>query len=443
MYINDNKGVVFMDNTSSNDSYPKVSKIKALMLDIKYIPKIIIGLILVNFTISLAKFMTYPFLAVYLKNSLSLSATEVGLLLGISPLSSMIFSIMGGRVADVYGIRKIYPIAVIIPSICLTAYGLVHNYFILCSISIVLGIAWSVYNSSNQSLLSLYSPEDKLSKIFSYNYWVFNLSGVIGPIIGIRFINSAHSPLALFLFSGVLLIVGIIVTILFAKKTKEDLSIKKEKTTEKLINRKLFNILISDKALILLSIAYFSIFFIESQMDTNIVQHLQKSVTNGLILFSQMLSLSMTIIIIFQPIAAHFIDKIGTKKILVLGSCLYGLGPFFFMVSTTHFFWYFGMVVMTFGEIIISPKIQSLIAKIPKEGYRTTYYSVVNMGGNSAFFLGPFIGGIIYDNFGINTLFLLLMIIAVIFGIAMIMSHKYIIKKEQNDAKEESLTSHL
>ena len=424
------------------NSIKKVVKIpNSLVANLKNTPKIILVLLAVNFAISISKFMTYPFLAVYLKKSLSLTAVEVGFLIGVSPLSSMLFSIIGGRIADIYGVKKIYPISILVSGICLAFYGIINNYIILSVISIVLGMSWSIYNSTNQSLLSLYTSKKQLSKVFSYNYWVFNLGGVLGPIIGVRLTNSASSPLGLFIFSGVLLLVGLFMSIwLTREKSQRGESIGEGHTSvDKFLSKGVVKVLASDKALLFLSISYFSIFFIEAQMDTNIVQFLESSVQNGLILFGQILSLSTMLIIVLQPFAAQFLDKFGDKKVISVGSIFYGIGPLFFMFAKSHLFWYVGMIFMTLGEIIISPKIQALIARLPREGYRTTYYSVVNMGGNFAFFVGPVVGGYMFQYTGINALFLLMMIFSILFWSVTILSYHYVKSKAKINIKKSEI----
>ncbi|MBO8173036.1 MAG: MFS transporter [Bacillaceae bacterium] len=410
---------------------------KRMLQILKNIPGIILVLLVINLTISTARFMTYPFLAVYFKQTFDLTAVEVGFLIGLSPLSSMLFSVIGGRLSDVYGVKRMYSLAVLTAGVSLAFYGMADSYMILCVVSIILGMSWSVYNVSNQTLLAVNASEKNSSRVFSYNYWVFNLGGVVGPFLGVRFMNSGHSPLVLFLFAGLMLFIGVSISLYFSKRNqKEEMNDPKsgdqQSTSERLFSKEVLKVMGTDKALYLMTIAYFSIFFIEAQLDTNIVQYLESHVENGVLLFGNMLSLGMALVIVLQPVVAHFLDKASTGKVIITGSTLYALGPFFFMLSDTHIYWYTGMILMTLGEIIFSPRLQSLITLLPRKGYKSTYFSIVNMGGNFAFFLGPVLGGYIYDYLGITLLFMVLIIAAILFGTAVMLSHFYQNKYHKN-----------
>ncbi|MFE1780987.1 hypothetical protein ACFMI9_19440, partial [Acinetobacter baumannii] len=50
---------------------------------------------------------------------------------------------------------------------------------------------------------------------------------------------------------------------------------------------------------------------------------------------------------------------------------------------------------------------------------RTTYFSIINMGGNFAYAIGPWIGGIVLEKLGGFFLFLMLIFIAVIQGLSL------------------------
>ena len=60
------------------------------------------------------------------------------------------------------------------------------------------------------------------------------------------------------------------------------------------------------------------------------------------------------------------------------------------------------MLIITMGEMIIAPIIQTLIADISPENMRGRYMAAYHLGWGIAVALGPLATGIIMDNFNPN-----------------------------------------
>ncbi|WP_302328438.1 MFS transporter [Salirhabdus salicampi] len=387
-----------------------------------------------NYILSVAKFMIIPFLAILFKNDLHLSATEVGFLLGLTPLSSLCFSFIGGRLSDVYGVRKFYIISLFVSSVVMLLYGLTTSYFLLCLISVLSGIGWSIFNSTNQSLITLFSPKDFVNKSFNINYWVFNLGGVTGPLIGAKIATVESIRVPLYIFSFTLFVLAVLSMITLSQNEKK----KVEKRESNLISKTVFQKVFTDKMLLGLISSFFLLFFIESQMDTNIVQYIDASFEEGIMLYAQLLTMSMLMVIILQPFAAVFTDKVPRNILLLFGGAMYFIGPILFWSTTSQYTWFVAFALLTVGEIILAPTIQASVAKLPDDGYKTTYFSFVNMGGSLAFFVGPWFGGLLYDYINIIYLFILMSLAGIIMSFILLS-----ISKVKNEMVHESEQAYL
>lgn len=396
-----------------------VKKLKNLLnLKLQNMPKIIWYLIITGLVISVTRFMSMPFLAVYFKNNLGFTSAKVGFLLGVTPFTSMIFSIIGGRLSDILGSKRTYILSLILSSICLISFILFSSYLILILVAAVSGIAWSLYNTSNQTLLSEYTSDKTVSNVFSYNYWVINLGGVVGPLLGVYLLNMSII-LPFLIFSIVLILICIFYIFIFKSNLLKFQYLKEMKNKQKLVlfNKQTLHIITKDQILIFIALGYFSLYFLESQIESNIVQYMDSFVHEGLTIYGNMLSISMFIIIVFQPIVTKALNKVGSKKLIAISSLLYFTGPILFMTSKLPISFYAGIILITFGEMILAPKLQALVASIPKNEMKSTYFSIFNMGGNLAYFVGPWFGGIIYSYAGITPIFLLMSIVAVMGGL--------------------------
>ena len=168
---------------------------------------------------------------------------------------------------------------------------------------------------------------------------------------------------------------------------------------------RILKVIRQDRVLIPLVFSYFFMFAIEAQRDVTVVQYLADNFTDGVDLFARLIALTTLIIVVFQPIAGKLLDRMSYSQAFLIGSILYSLGPLFFVFSSTHWHWYVSITIFTFGEILVAPKRQALIAKIAKKEMRTTYFSVSNMGGYAAFFIGPWAGSYVLQQFNGPVLF--------------------------------------
>lgn len=161
-----------------------------------------------------------------------------------------------------------------------------------------------------------------------------------------------------------------------------------------------------------MTISSFSIYFIEAQDDSNFAQFLNGSFENGIQIFGTLVSMMTGIIVIVQPIMAQFIDRMNRNAAFIFGNSLYFVGflSLFFLYSQA-WSWYAAFALITLGEIIVAPKKQAIMAKSAPRQLKATYFSTIYAGGNLAYAIGPWIGGLLLTHVGVHYLFLLLMVV--------------------------------
>nr|WP_275585029.1 MFS transporter [Salimicrobium jeotgali] len=372
-----------------------------------------------RFSVSFAKFMVFPFLAVYLNHHTELSIVQIGFLIGLSPLASTIFGLVGGLIVDKIGPRYIFMTSLFVNAIFLPGYVLFNNFYMLCLVAIVSGISWNLYNTSSQTLISYTTTEERLPIVFSYSYWAFNLGGSIGPLTGVLLASLDIEIVTFIIFSLILIILSSLTPVFIRKQvsTLEETQEKRKRQTSitAMITRNI-SFIRMHKVLLFLTLSYFFIFFIESQFESSLVQHIELTEGNGIETIGIMMTIGTVLVLTLQPFAGHVINKFSKNTGLLVGGSLYSSGPILFLfASLSPWFWYAGMVILTLGELVIGPKIQTLIVELSDENKRGTYFSIVGIGGNLAYFLGPITGSFLISNSSI-TLLLSTMVFVGFFG---------------------------
>ena len=117
----------------------------------------------------------------------------------------------------------------------------------------------------------------------------------------------------------------------------------------------------------------------------------------GLIMAAFSISSSVT-----QPLAGYFSDKLGRKRFLALGMAIYSIGGFLYVAGSSVT----DIVLVRFlqgigGGLIFSVSMAYMGDLAPK-GYEGRYMGIYNVVLFSGFGLGPIIGGVLKDMFGMN-----------------------------------------
>jgi MFS family permease len=89
----------------------------------------------------------------YLK-ALGYSSASIGLLLGISSVSSMLFMIPGSLMADYFGRKRVLLASIIVYALYMALFSVSGNFSLLALALCLSGFSWGVYSAPFTALLA-------------------------------------------------------------------------------------------------------------------------------------------------------------------------------------------------------------------------------------------------------------------------------------------------
>jgi MFS family permease len=118
--------------------------------------------------------------------------------------------------------------------------------------------------------------------------------------------------------------------------------------------------------------------------------------------FGFILSLNAVCVVLFQFWVTRKVKKFHPLRVMMIGNIFYAAG--FALYGFTGIYWQFlvAMLIITIGEMIIAPIIQTLIAQISPENMRGRYMASYHLGWGIAVAVGPLAAGFIIDNYNPN-----------------------------------------
>jgi predicted MFS family arabinose efflux permease len=339
--------------------------------------------------------MVIPFLALYLTKKIGVSPAEAGTALLVYGAAAFLAAPITGKISDKLGSIKVMKFALFGSGLLFFAYSFIEDYKWILFATFVLAAVNESFRPANLSLITEIVAPPQRRMAFALNRLAINAGMSIGPVIGgfltlidyhyLFYANAVASIAAGIYFSAV--------------KWSSLAGTQKEHNDGKHISKIKFAIL-SDKTFL---------FFLFAVIPANLVffQHLGALplyIVNDLgyttAAFGLFGSINTVLIIIAEVPLNNWMNDTPYRKSLIIGALLAGIGFGGFAVATTTIPLVIAIIVFTFGEMIFFPITAAYTSEIAPADRRGEYMGYYQMTFSFAFSAGPWLGTVVYQNYG-------------------------------------------
>ncbi|MFD2372118.1 MDR family MFS transporter [Brevibacillus sp. GCM10020057] len=359
--------------------------------------------------VMLTQMMSMPFLAIYLSETTTLGHAAIGVIVGAGPLAGTVGGFFGGVLSDLFGRRNLLFLSMLVMGACFVIFVLVSHPLALLAISLVKGLAGSVFGTVSKAMMGDLTPEEKRFRVFSNRYLAINFGVAIGPVLG-AFLGIAGSRTAFLLTGGsYVLFVAVLAAACYKYMAGDDRS---QPGAEKPNLRQMWEVLRRDTALLSFVVGGIMLVTVHGQMSVPLSQYLREHVADGVALFGVMMSTNGFIVLLMQIPLTRLAERYSLFARIAAGALLMAAGEIGFALMTGWSWLVAAMIVFTMGEILIIPAEYAQIDQISPAHMRGTYYgaqSVSELGS----FLGPWMGGMLLSAYGGTVMFLVMATIAI------------------------------
>lgn len=341
--------------------------------------------------------MALPFLILYLTKELHFTPARAGFVFGLYGVGAIVAAPISGWLCDRIGGLPIIQASLIGSGLALLLFPFATDHTAV----VVLTMIWALINEAGRpavlTLITDLVPPEQRKPAFAVQRLAINLGMSVGPAAGgfiathsfrsIFIVNAASSlAAAAFLF----LVPMSVAAHKHAARSDAKLSIKVWKRPAILEDRRLFVFLIG----VFLVAAVF--FQHEGALPLFLVQDLSLSMA-----FYGMLFTINTLMIVFLEVplnaaTAHWPHRRG----LGLGAALFAVGSGMFGLAAGPGMIVAGIVVWTFGEMMLFPQASAFVADIAPDTRRGEYMGAYSMAFSSAFAAAPGAGAWLFQQYG-------------------------------------------
>lgn len=145
-----------------------------------------------------------------------------GILTGVYSIIAAIFSVFLAKVTDKFGRKNFYAFSLVLGGIGMLSMYFIHNQYLILLPMIFIGIAWAMILTMPFSILANVVPSNKMGLYMGLLNVTIVIPQVAGGLLGnFLFTNVADGkPFAMFLVSGVSLLIGAISVVLINDPVK-------------------------------------------------------------------------------------------------------------------------------------------------------------------------------------------------------------------------------
>jgi len=335
-----------------------------------------------------------PFIAIYFHDELGMSTTEIGLFFGAMAVVRSVFQAIGGEMSDRVGR---------VPLLVHSQYARAGAFFGLAmAIAYDMGFWWvagfllinsifgSIFMPAVNAMVSDILPDKQRLDGYALTRTAGNLGWAAGPAIG-GFL-ATFSYAALFSISAAITLLSGLIFWLFLKVPH----------TTKITEQFKFSDLIavrSDKNLAFHVLLIFCLYLVVSQLIAPFSVYTVNMVGISKSDLGLLFTLNGLLVAILQIPMTRLLSRTRFTTQLALGSFVYFIGYGILGLFDSYSFLVAVVIVVTLGEIAMSPPSLTLTSRLAPEGRTGRYMGIYGFFVTAGWSLGPLYGGLFLDRF--------------------------------------------
>ncbi|MBY7910580.1 MFS transporter [Vibrio fluvialis] len=348
-------------------------------------------------------FMAWPFLIVFLYQDYGATAVEVGTMLASSAVVGAVTGLYSGYLSDKFGRKWVMVAGALAASVAYTGIGMANQIWHFYVLIILAGLMRPMIEAPAKAVLgdNLSNLKDR-EQAMNIRYFLLNLGGAIGPLIGIT-LGLAH-PQVLFIATGITYLIYALWLLMAIERKGHHV----KPDTSLLPNfARTLRVISKDSIFVKMMIANFIMMFVYAQMESSIPQVIvRSSVSDAAQLVASLVLVNTLTIIIFQFPTLKWLEHVPLFVRTRIGMVLMMLAQVGFLFTPTDwpYGWYIAGFILSMGEVIAFPTLNVQIDRMAPAHLRGSYFGAAALY-SLGFAIAPLVGGVVIESLNPSWLF--------------------------------------
>jgi len=350
-----------------------------------------------------------PFLTLYLTAQRAVSVSQAALMVSLFGAGSFIAQLSGGELADRLGRRPVMLMSFFVTPIFMVTLGLARHLGIISISTFMVGFFTDLYRPAVGAAVADLVPPEARTRAYGYVYWAINLGAAVAPVLA--GLIAGYNYLILFVADAVTTAIFGFIVLFGIRETRP---VGAHHASHQPLGERISQL---KRAPILLMFSFLTLFFgiIYTQGYVGLPLDMQ---SHGLGPQQYGLAIALNgflIILVTIPIS-NMAAKWPRFETVAVAAVLLGIGYGFTALASNLSLFALSVAIWTLGEIAGTSVAPTIIADLSPVDLRGLYQGIFGAAWGLAYFIGPLVGGWVYENLGSNALWIGCLILGIVIG---------------------------
>jgi len=348
-----------------------------------------------------------PFLTLYLTSQRGASAAQAAFIVAMAGAGSFLSQLVGGELTDRLGRRPVMLLSFLITPIAILVLGLVQAIWLIMLAVLVSGFFTDLYRPAVNASVADLVPESSQTRAFGYIYWAINLGAALAPVLA--GLMAEYNYLLLFIGDATTtFIFGLIVL----WRVPETQPVEAGQAARVGIATRFNQI---KREPILLVFTGLALLFGMIYMQNYVTLPLDMQ-AKGLTPADYGLAIAVNggLIVLVTLQLSRLVERWSRFSAMAGAALLLGLGYGAVTLAGGLPFYALTVAIWTLGEIIGATIAPTIITDLAPVELRGLYMGIFGSAWGLSFFVGPILGGWVFQQIGPTSLWLGCLLLGII-----------------------------
>lgn len=376
--------------------------------------------------INCAGSFVFPLLTLILTKKLKMDTSHAGIIISVSGIISMFSGIIGGKLTDCWGRKKIIVLFSTLGALCYLVCSFMEISIKIVPFIIVCSFLYGLSGPASDAMVADITTPKNRDSAYSLFYMAMNVGFTVSPLIG-GFLFEKYLRV-LFVADAVTTLISILLIVIYIPETitKTYEKLGKERIMEENVDGSIFKVLMERPVLIFYALVMFGYEFVYSQWGFLYPIQAEKIVPgSGAQFYGTLVSFNALIVIFLTPIITKLLMKKNSLRKIFYGGILYmiGFGLPGFIANMP--FMYAAVLILTLGEITVTISRSPFVANRTPASHRGRMNAVLPIIIGLGYTIGPLITGKLIITSGIKETWRIVGLVMAVFSIFDLMLERY------------------
>jgi MFS family permease len=340
-----------------------------------------------------------PFLTLYLSGERGVSVSQAALMVSLFGAGSFIAQLTGGELTDRLGRRPVMLTSFLVTPLAMVTLGFARSIWLVAACTFLVGLFTDLYRPAIGAAIADLVPSAMRTRAYGYNYWAINLGAAIAPVIA--GLLAHYTYLLLFIGDALTTLIFGLIVLFGVRETRPAQAAQEVKASPgarlSQLRREPVLLLFSLLAL------FFGIVYMQGfvTLPVDMGSHGLGPEQYGLAL-----AVNGALIVLISIPVSNLAGKWPRFGAMAVSALLLGLGYGFTGLAGSLSLFALSVAIWTLGEVVASAVAPAIIADLAPIELRGLYQGIFGSAWGLAFFIGPVVGGWVYERLGPGGLWL-------------------------------------